>query len=358
MSRMRKPLIIFACWTFVSVFFAAHITLGSAALGGKSKGFMHALAVYMTCAYTWFVFTPFIARLSRRFRLASPNVISSTAVHVLASFAFTLLSFTIFILVTPYTVDPALGQQSFLQRMKMLLIFELHFDLLRYWAVVAIEHTINWAREAREREVAASQLRAELAEARLEVLKRQLQPHFLFNTLNSISVLMFENVALANRMLLRLSELLRAGLSSDSPHEVSLERELSFLERYLDIERMRFGERLTIDVTVDPTTLGARVPNLLLQPLVENAIKYGVAAVDRPSTVAITAEKRGSELRLEVRDDGPGMSRNAKRGVGLSNTEARLRQLYGNDQRFVLTTPSDGGVLVSIAIPYRAAAAV
>jgi two-component system, LytTR family, sensor kinase len=358
MSRMRKPLIIFACWTFVSVFFAAHITVGSAALGGQSTSFTYALSIYMTCAYTWFVFTPFIVRISRRFRLASPNVVSSTAVHVLSSILFTLTSFTIFILVTPYTVDPALGDRAFLERMGRLLAFELHLDLLRYWAVVAIEHTLTYHREAREREVAASQLRAELAEARLEVLKRQLQPHFLFNTLNSISVLMFENVALANRMLLRLSELLRAGLSSDSPHEVSLERELAFLERYLDIERMRFGERLTVDVHVDPNTLGARVPNLLLQPLVENAIKYGVASVDRPSTVAITAAKSGTELRLEVRDDGPGMSRNAKRGVGLSNTEARLRQLYGNDQRFVLTTPNDGGVLVSIAIPFRAAAAV
>jgi LytS/YehU family sensor histidine kinase len=296
--------------------------------------------------------------LSRRFRLASPNVVSSTAVHVLASMLFTFASFTIFILVTPYTVDASYANIPFLERLKRLLVFELHLDLLRYWAVVAIEHTLSYHREAREREVAASQLRAELAEARLEVLKRQLQPHFLFNTLNSISMLMFENVTLANRMLLRLSELLRAGLATNSPHEVSLEHELSFLERYLDIERMRFGDRLTIDMNVDPTALGARVPNLLLQPLVENAIRYGVAAVDRPSKVAIHAERSGSELRLHVRDDGPGLSRNHKRGVGLSNTEARLRQLYGSEQRLELTTPQDGGVLVSIAIPYRAASAV
>jgi LytS/YehU family sensor histidine kinase len=158
-------------------------------------------------------------------------------------------------------------------------------------------------------------------------------------------------------MLLRLSELLRAGLTSDSPHEVSLERELAFLERYLDIERIRFGDRLTIDVDVDPSTLNASVPNLLLQPIVENAIRYGVAAVDRPSKVGIYAERSGSELRLQVRDDGPGLAKNAKRGVGLSNTEARLRQLYGTEQRMELTTPSEGGVLVSIAIPFRAATA-
>jgi two-component system, LytTR family, sensor kinase len=357
MSRVRRHLIIFACWAFVSVFFAAHITLGAAAIGQQTRSFGYTLAIYMTCAYTWYAFTPLIVRLSRRFRLSSPNVVSSTAVHILASLFFTLASFTIFILVTPYTVDPELASRPFMMRMKGLLAFELHLDLLRYWGVVAIEHTISYHRQAREREVATSQLRAELAEARLEVLKRQLHPHFLFNTLNSISMLMFENVTLANRMLLRLSELLRAGLTTDSPHEVSLERELAFLDRYLEIERIRFGDRLTIDVDVDPATLGASVPNLLLQPLVENAIRYGVAAVDRPSKVGIYAERSGSELRLQVRDDGPGLARNAKRGVGLSNTEARLRQLYGTEQRMELTTPSEGGVLVTIAIPFRAATA-
>ncbi len=358
MPRLRKALIIFACWTFVAVFFATQVAVGSAAYGSKPESFTRALSVYMTCAYTWFFFTPLVIRLSRRFRLSSPNVWSSGAVHLIASLLFMVTSFSIFILVTPYTVDPSLAERSFLERLKVLLVFESHLDLLRYWSVVAIEHTISYHRQAREREVAASQLRAELAEARLEVLKRQLQPHFLFNTLNSISMLMFENVALANRMLLRLSELLRAGLTTDSPHEVSLEHELSFLERYLDIERMRFGDRLTIDMDVDPTALGARVPNLLLQPLVENAIRYGVAAIDRPSTVAIHAQRSGSELRLQVRDDGPGLSRNHKRGVGLSNTEARLRQLYGSEQRMELTSSTDGGVLVSIAIPFRAAAAV
>ncbi|MDQ3282785.1 MAG: histidine kinase [Acidobacteriota bacterium] len=353
MSRMRKQLIIFGCWTFVAVFFAAHVTIGSAAFG-QHQTFREALAIYMTCAYTWFVFTPFVVRISRRFRLASPHLPTSIAAHVTASVLFTLASFTIFILLTPYTVDPALANRAFFARLKALLAFDLHLDLVRYWAIVAIEHTLSYHQQARERELAASQLRAELAEARLEVLKRQLQPHFLFNTLNSISVLMFENVTLANKMLLRLSELLRAGLTNDSPHEVSLEHELSFLERYLDIERMRFGDRLTIDLEVDPTTLGARVPNLLLQPLVENAIKYGVAAVDRPSTVAIRAEKTGTQLRLQVRDDGPGLARNHKRGVGLSNTEARLRQLYGNEQQLELSAPNDGGVLVSIAIPFRA----
>ena len=345
MSRPRKLLILFGAWTFVALFFATHIAVGSRAVG-QPQSFWRAFAMYETCTVYWVAASLVILRLSARFRIAAPHAWRNGAIHLGLSMLASLGAFTFFALLSPYTVDLRYAARPFGERLTSLLAFELHLDMLRYFAVVAVEHTLSYHRQVREREVA-------LAEARLEVLKRQLQPHFLFNTLNSISVLMFENVALANRMLLRLSELLRAGLTNDSPHEVSLERELAFLERYLDIERIRFGDRLTVDVDVDQTALHARVPNLILQPLVENAIKYGVAAVDRPSTVSIRAEKTGGELHLQIRDDGPGISRNAKRGVGLSNTEARLRQLYGSEQKLELTSPADGGLLVSIVMPFR-----
>ncbi|HEX6159878.1 MAG TPA: histidine kinase [Thermoanaerobaculia bacterium] len=344
MARLRTALIVFAAWTLVALFFSAQHSLGRAWLNAPPEPFGRVFSVYFICAVTWFLFTPAIVRLSRRYRITSPNVIPSAAVHVIASFLFALVSLAVFAAVAPASIKPP--GMTFARHFVALLALELHLDLIRYWAVIAIEHAITFSR-----------LRAELAEARLEVLKRQLHPHFLFNTLNSISVLMFEDVKVANRMLLRLSELLRAGLTGDSPHEVSLDHELRFLERYLDIERMRFGDRLTVDVSAEPSTLTARVPNLILQPLVENAIRYGVAAVDRPSRVSIRARKEGDELRLEVRDDGPGMKSTAKRGVGLSNTEARLRQLYGGEQRFELESPGDGGVRIRIAIPYRVATA-
>lgn len=345
MVRLRTALVVFACWTFVALLFAAHQSLGRAWMNlPPREPFGETFAIYFVCSLVWFAFTPAIVWLSRKYRIAAPNVIPSAAVHVIASFLFAAMSLATFALITPHLIRPT--KLTFAQHFLGLLAFELHLDLIRYWAVIAIEHAITFSR-----------LRAELAEARLEVLKRQLHPHFLFNTLNSISVLMFEDVKLANRMLLRLSELLRAGLTDDSPHEVSLDHELRFLERYLDIERMRFGERLTVDVSAEPSTLTARVPNLILQPLVENAIRYGVAAVDRPSRVSIRAQREGDHLRLEVRDDGPGMKGSAKRGVGLSNTEARLKQLYGGEQRFELESPEDGGVRVRIAIPYRAATA-
>ncbi len=349
MARARTFLIIFGCWTFVALLFASHVALGSRVIG-RPESFLRAFAIFMTYTYFWTAVTPLVLSISRRFRLAGPRSARSVTVHLIASLVFSAGSFVAFILLSPYTTEARMNSAPFFERFKRMVAFELHLDMLRYWAVVAIEHTLSYHRQAREREIA-------LGAARLEVLKRQLQPHFLFNTLNSISVLMFENVALANRMLLRLSELLRAGLADDSPHEVSLEHELSFLDRYLEIERMRFGDRLTIDMDVDSATLGARVPNLILQPIVENAIRYGVAAVDRPATVSIHARRSGDELHLEVRDDGPGMPPGSKRGVGLSNTAARLEQLYGSDQKLELLPAEGGGVLVRIIIPFRLAMA-
>ena len=349
MPRTRNALIVFGCWTFVALFFAAHIAIGSRAVG-RPESFSRAFAIFMTYTPFWFAATPLIVSLSRQFRLAGPHPWRSAAVHVAASVVFAAGSFAVYILLSPYTASSRADAAPFADRFKRLMAVQLHLDLLRYWAVIAIEHTLSYHRQLREREVA-------LAEARLEVLKRQLQPHFLFNTLNSISVLMFENATLANRMLLRLSDLLRAGLADDSPHEVTLERELAFLDGYLEIERMRFGDRLTIDMNVATATLDARVPNLILQPIVENAIRYGVAAVDRPATVSISAERSGGELHLQVRDDGPGLPPGWKRGVGLSNTEARLRHLYGSDQKLELLPADGGGLLVSIHIPFRTAIA-
>lgn len=349
MPRARTFLIIFGCWTFVALFLAAHIAIGSRAIG-RPESFSRAFATFMTFTYFWTAVTPLVFSLSRRFRLSAPHPVRNAAIHLAASLVVSAGSFAAFLLLSPYMTEARVHSAPLTERFRRLVAFQLHIDLLRYWAVVAIAHMLSYQRQAREREVA-------LAAARLEVLKRQLQPHFLFNTLNSISVLMFENVALANRMLLRLSELLRAGLADDSPHEVSLEQELAFLDRYLEIERMRFGDRLTIDMNVDTAILGALVPNLILQPIVENAIRYGVAAVDRPATVSIDAYKTGSDLHLQVRDDGPGISPGSKRGVGLSNTEARLRQLYGDGQKLELLPAEGGGVLVRISIPFRPAIA-
>ena len=186
----------------------------------------------------------------------------------------------------------------------------------------------------------------------------QLNPHFLFNTLNTISSLMHKDVEAADRMLARLSDLLRYALESTDAQEVPLRQELDFLGGYLEIQQARFGERLTVDREIDPVTLDARVPNLLLQPMVENAIQHGIAPHARPGRIVLRARRHDGRLDLEVEDNGGGLpaGESLVEGVGISNTRARLQQLYGADHRFLLDKAPGGGLLVKILIPWNEAA--
>jgi two-component system, LytTR family, sensor kinase len=352
-GSVKKWAIIFACWTFVGLFFATHSTLYATYRGWETE-LRFDLGAHLSCAYGWFLLTPLILWLARRFELAGPHRLRNAAVHAVAAFGFSLVALFMVEVSTRYIIQEP-TTLGLVDRYVRLLMAELPADLLRYWAVVLIAHVIHYYRGVREKELATSQLRAELAEARLEVLKGQLQPHFLFNTLNGISVLIHEDPARANTMLMRLSELLRSGLATNLPSEVTLAQELDFLDRYLEIEKMRFGDRLTIRMEVEEEALGARVPNLVLQPLVENAIKHGVAALDRPATITIRGSRDGEQLRLEVRDDGRGLSEQVTLGVGLSNTEARLRHLYGEDQRLQMAIAPGGGASVGMAFPFRMA---
>jgi two-component sensor histidine kinase len=207
--------------------------------------------------------------------------------------------------------------------------------------------------ETRERAKAQDQL----SEARLQSLRLQLQPHFLFNTLNAITALIGSEPRAAERMVAGLSELLRASLRSADEQEVPLARELEHLKLYTDIQRTRFGDRLDVLLDVDPTTRGAMVPSLLLQPLVENAIRHGLAPRAIGGQVYVSAARDGEELRLEVRDDGVGAETRggalSREGVGLANTRERLRRLHGERQRFAYETRPGAGFAVRIALPFR-----
>ena len=237
-------------------------------------------------------------------------------------------------------------------------------SMMMYAAIVGAVTALEFYREARAREIAASQLEASLTQARLAALRGQLNPHFLFNTLNAISTM-----ALADRkddvvkMLGYLGELLRISLDDERPQEVSLSSEMEFLERYLDIQRARLGDRLTIRQSIDARVLDAMVPSMLLQPLVENAITHGIARVPGPGQIEIRAARHGGRLRVEVIDSGPGPSFSHQStiapsgtgtGIGLANTRARLSQLYGDDQTLTLTGGEAGrGGHVTIEIPCR-----
>src|SRR5262249_32449588 len=210
----------------------------------------------------------------------------------------------------------------------------LNNNIFFYWAILAVAHVLNYYRQLRQRELLSSQLEAKLAQTQLQILKMQLHPHFLFNTLNAISALIHQDVELADRMIARLGDLLRATLENANQQEVPLKQELDMIQPYLEIEKARLGPRLTVDMKIDPAVMDARVRILILQPLVENAIRHGIAPRAEPGRIAIEARGDNGTLRLAVIDDGPGLPNTAPptAGIGLTNTRARLEKLYGANQ--------------------------
>ncbi len=230
--------------------------------------------------------------------------------------------------------------------------------LLMYTLMVLVSHGVLYYRRWRERELRASRLETQLAQAQLEMLRMQLHPHFLFNTLHSVSALMHTDVKGADRILALLGDLLRDSLDKIGAQEVTLKQELDFVDRYLEIERTRFRDRLSVKTLVDPEAWDVPVPNLVLQPLVENAIRHGISRRAGTGHLVITAARAGDRLVLSVIDDGPGFPAEGmvlgRAGVGLANTQARLQQLYGNEASFELRSRAEGaGVEARIEIPVR-----
>jgi signal transduction histidine kinase len=230
-------------------------------------------------------------------------------------------------------------------------------DLLLYALIVAAAEAAAHAWESRQRAIAAATYARQLAEARLHVLSAQLQPHFLFNALHAISALVWEDPARADRLLARLSEMLRLTLRSGTRVETTLAEEVTLLQRYAEIQEARYGDRLRVSFDVEARVRDALVPRLILQPLVENAIRHGVTRRITPGRVEVRAWQGDGRLNLTVRDDGVGLGAAVREGVGLSITRARLRQLYGREQRFALTPAPEGGAVCTLSIPLRMAEA-
>jgi two-component system LytT family sensor kinase len=229
--------------------------------------------------------------------------------------------------------------------------------MVYYWLIAAGIHALDYYRQYEERALAASQLEAQLAQTKLHLLKTQLHPHFLFNTLNSISALLHEDIEQADLMIERLGDFLRLTLQHSTAQEVTLREELEFLNCYLSIEQIRLQERLVIAIDVEPHALDARVPSLILQPIVENAIRHGIAPRASAGRLEIHARHQRSLLALTVRDNGPGLSPspNGKtgKGMGLAITRARLERLYGIHHRFELVNSPEGGLVVTLEIPFQ-----
>lgn len=310
---------------------------------------------------SWAVITPFIWRFSRRYRIERGRRLRSILAHACASVVvaagYPLLYILVWMAGEINTSGPvASGRQH------LFYFINTHvFGVIIYWVILTIILTLDYYGRYQEERLRGSRLEAQLAQAELQTLKMQLHPHFLFNALHSVSALVLKNENReAVRMINRLGELLRLAIKDTKTQLVPLSRELDFLGRYLEIERIRFQDRLTVRMDVDPRSLDAEVPNMILQPLAENAVRHAVAPHSSAVRIEVVAVRRDGKLHLEVSDDGPGLPKGwqAQRGegVGLANTRARLAQLYGDEYDLRLADGREGGVVVTLVIPFRAAA--
>ena len=355
-ARLLKPWLIVGVFTLLGLFSSLQAHLVVSYESDKARAFSDSLILNMGYWYAWALLVPIVVWLARRFPLDRGRWARSLPVHlgavVLVTFAHVLLCEPLHPLVMEMPATYSLWRGTLRSW-----VWQFDWEMAAYWAIVAITHAAAYYREAQVRTLKASQLEAHLAQARLDALQRQLHPHFLFNTLNAISALMHRDVEAADEMLARLSDLLRMALDQRGMQEIPLKDELEFVEKYLEIEQARFGDRFSVATAVEPDTLDAVVPNLVLQPLVENSVRHAVSTRLEPTHVEIRAQRIGDTLQLQVCDDGPGLPgvpSKPSRGVGLANTRARLEQMYGESQRMEFSRPAaPSGLVVTIEIPFR-----
>jgi two-component system LytT family sensor kinase len=361
-SRWLKWAIIVGFWILFGILNGTQLFVG-VRLEGFPISFWRGFGSDFLGWLVWIPATPIVLALGRRFPVERGTWWRVLPVHLISSLLISTVHFTFVTLVyrTLLPFGPPRRPQSFLEMFSGRAISQFHLDLLIYGAIIGVSYAVSYYFRYREREFRASQLETQLAQAQLQTLKMQLHPHFLFNTLNGIAGLVRDsrNKAAVD-MLAGLSDLLRYTLENAGKQEVPLKEELEFLELYLDIQQMRFSDRLKVEMHVEPEVLDALVPNLILQPLVENAIRHGVSRRAASGIVGISAERDNGSLRIRIYDDGPGLKRDdgaqTVEGVGLANTRARLAQLYGERQKFSLSERAGGGVEAILIVPFVRAA--
>ena len=299
-----------------------------------------------------------IFRLAARFRLDADRWLRAVAIHAMAAVAFSIIHTAVMmaVRVVLWPEMRAMPQKAWVSFVQDQYLRNLDWSLMTYAAVVGLSYALGYYRESQARALKAAHLETSLMEARLKTLEAQLHPHFLFNTLHAISTLVHTNPEAADRMISRLSDLLRLTFDRSGAAGVALNEELEFLQKYLEIEQIRFQDRLTVKFDIDPETLDTPVPRMILQPLVENAIKHGIGPRSGQGLVQVSAKKQDKGIWIEVRDNGVGLSRNARarftNGVGLSNTRARLQYLYGDEHRLDFAE-GDAGLSVQMLIPLQ-----
>lgn len=351
----KRLALAFTIWTSLALLFTTQdylALLGTEQEMPLSDILLHKLAAW----WLWGAISPLTFAFARHFPISGRHGVRNALLHIIAG------AFFAFVILVLFTI---VGRPLGLISHPELSLFDLvlpgyrrsfAINLAVYAGTVMVHHAYEFYMAYRRRERIALQLEARLAEARLDALRMQLQPHFLFNTLHGISALMERDVSAARTMIARLSNLLRLSLENDESQETSLGNELEFLEQYVEIQRMRFQDRLTVTIEAPPEIRRLRVPRLILQPLVENSIRHGLARHARAGSITVTAHREGNRLVIMVRDDGPGLRAGPLReGVGIGNTRARLEHLHGDEQSFTIANAPEGGATVTITLPARTA---
>ncbi len=352
-----------AAWTVICLVMTGLPRIGNMISGIRVGGF-EVLAEFLGW-FLWIFFFPIILMVTRRLPFRRRHwkrwLAANLALGALISTVYGFVTLLVKNLVVEAGFRLAgsplgLGALFDLEQHLSGVFFSIQFSLLAYFSILSVVHATRYFEEMRERQLRTSRLETQLAQSQLKLLKMQLRPHFLFNTLNAISALMHRDVDAADRMIALLSDLLRASLEKDERHQVTLGSELELLQRYLAIEEIRFRDRLDIRVDVAGNCMTAQVPKLILQPLVENSIRHGIAMRSAAGVIAIQARRDGDELSIQVSDDGPGLpmgDKSPREGVGLANTRARLEQLYGKEHHFELRNGRFGGFEVAMRIPFE-----
>ena len=366
---VEKPwfiwVLMFLFWTVFSTVLTIQDILIWDSNPEKFSGWLQILMNSFPFFYTWFALTPLIFWFGRKFGFGreKPNF-RNVVIHIFLG----LLIVTIYLMITSMFIVPVFFEEydasTIYYKLGDRAYSVAHFQVIVYWAILGVYVSFDNYKKFRERENEASRLllhstklESQLAKAQLDSLKMQLHPHFLFNTLHAISALIEDNPKRARRMIARLGELLRSTLDIAEQQTITLEKEIALTKIYLEIEQERFGDMLEVKIDILPEDLECSVPSLILQPLIENAIKHGITDEKQTAVIEIKVSRRNNQINIFVEDNGPGFSENQtiklENGIGLSNTKARLEQLYGKEHNFDASNSEKGGAKIEISIPCK-----
>jgi len=341
MRKQVRRLLPFFIWVMVGVVFASQLHLFASRTGGR-MGWRDSLFWEVPRWCLWALLAPIVSSIARRYPWRKQDAVRLLAIHSLCAVILSSIHLVSFVLIFHLLRLSVAQPGSLIDTLQFAFALDFHVGVAVYFLIVLL-------RQYGDSEKRLTRLQTELTRAQLQALKMQLHPHFLFNTLNSISSYLRTDVEVADEMIGRLGDFLRMTLQDRAAQEIVLEKELEFLKQYLAIEHLRFQDRLQTEYDIAPETLPALVPNLILQPLVENAIRHGVQSKPGIATIRISSRQTNGELQIRIEDDGAGLPERIQEGIGILTTRQRLDQAFGKAGRLELGNQSGGGAIVTLS---------